>query len=181
MKLLETNLNDCFILQPDVYKDTRGYFLESFNKKVFENLTGIQANFVQDNQSKSSKGVLRGFHFQIDNYAQAKLVQVLQGKVLDVVVDIRLNSSTFGQHFSIILDSKNHEQLFVPRGFAHGFLVLDDDTIFSYKCDNYYNKAQERGIYYNSKALNINWDVPEDALILSEKDKNLPTFETYFK
>ncbi len=181
MKIIETPLKDCFVIQPDVYLDARGYFLESFNKANFETLTGISAHFVQDNQSKSNKGVLRGFHFQINEYAQTKLVRVAQGRVRDVVIDIRPDSPTFAQHFSIILDAEKHEQLYIPRGFAHGFLVLEDNTIFSYKCDNYYSKANERGIYFKSDALSINWDFPEKAVFLSEKDKNLPTFETYFK
>jgi len=181
LKVVETNLKDCFVIQPKVHLDDRGYFLESFNQRDFRNLTGINRGFVQDNQSKSSKGVLRGFHFQVDEYAQAKLVRVIQGKVLDVVIDVRTTSPTFGKHFSIILDTVKHEQLYVPRGFAHAFLVLEDNTIFSYKCDNYYSKAHEGGINFKSTALNINWDFPEEAFILSEKDKKLPTFEAYFK
>ena len=181
MKIKETNLKGCFVIQPKVFLDERGYFFESFNKRDFESLTDLKVHFIQDNQSKSSKGVLRGLHFQIGDYAQAKLVRVTQGKILDVVIDIRLNSPTFGEHFSIVLDAVKHEQLYVPRGFAHGFLVLEDDTIFSYKCDNFYSKTHERGIHYNSETLNINWGFPEEALLLSEKDKILPTFETYFK
>jgi dTDP-4-dehydrorhamnose 3,5-epimerase len=177
----QTPLKDCYIVEPKVFGDERGYFFESFNQKIFEQLTGLKPTFVQDNQSKSSKGVLRGLHFQIEAYAQSKLVRVIQGSVLDIVVDIRKNSETFGQHFSIVLDAIDNKQLYVPKGFAHGFLVLEDDTIFSYKCDNYYNKEYERGIAFDSKQLNINWNISNQNITLSEKDKTLPTFEAYFK
>lgn len=179
MTVEETNLKDCFVITPNVIKDDRGYFFESFNKVQFEANTGIVTNFVQDNQSKSLKGVLRGLHFQTGDYSQAKLVRVIKGKVLDVCVDLRKESPTFGKSFSLILDAVDHKQLYIPKGFAHGFLVLEDDTIFSYKCDNYYNKASEKGIIYNDKTLNIDWGFPEEDLILSEKDKTLSTFETY--
>lgn len=179
MTIEETHLKGCFVITPNVIKDQRGYFFESFNKAQFEAQTGIRANFVQDNQSLSSRGVLRGLHFQTGVFAQAKLVRVITGSVLDVCVDLRLESPTFGAHFSIILDAYKHQQLYVPQGFAHGFLVLENDTIFSYKCDNYYNKASEAGIIYNDKTLNIDWKFSEENLILSEKDKALPTFKTY--
>lgn len=164
-----------------MFNDERGYFFESFNQKVFEKETGLTVNFVQDNQSKSSKGVLRGLHFQVGDAAQAKLVRVIQGSVLDVAVDIRPNSQTFGKHFKIVLDAISHQQLFVPRGFAHGFLVLEDDTVFSYKCDNFYNKEAERGIIYNDEKLAIDWTMPEKEFLLSEKDKIHPTLETFLK
>ncbi len=180
MKVEETNLKGCYIITPKVFKDERGYFYESFNKKMFVNQTGVDVDFVQDNISKSSKGVLRGLHFQIGEYAQAKLVKVLKGKVLDVVVDLRRDSETFCDFFSIILDAKRHQQLYIPRGFAHGFHVLEDDTFFSYKCDNYYNKEAESGIYYRDEQLNINWDISRD-IILSDKDKKLPTLEMFFQ
>ena len=157
------------------------FFLETFNKKSFLKETGINTDFVQDNLSKSSKGVLRGLHFQKGTAAQSKLVQVIKGSVLDVCVDIRTGSSTFGQHFSITLNESNKKQLYVPRGFAHGFIVLENDTIFSYKCDNYYDKASESGILYNDKFLNIDWKLSDENLIISEKDKNLLTFENVFK
>ncbi|MCF7566769.1 dTDP-4-dehydrorhamnose 3,5-epimerase [Sabulilitoribacter arenilitoris] len=179
MTVEETNLKDCFVIIPNVIKDNRGYFFESFNKAQFETKTGIVANFIQDNQSQSSKGVLRGLHFQVGTFSQAKLVRVIQGKVLDVCVDLRKKSPTFGKHFSLILDAVEHKQLYIPKGFAHGFLVLENDTIFSYKCDNYYNKHSERGIIYNDKALDIDWGFPEEDLILSEKDKRLPTLRAY--
>lgn len=177
----ETPLNGCFVIAPKVFSDQRGQFFESFNKAIFEKSTNIITDFVQDNQSTSSKGVLRGLHFQTGKYTQAKLVRTIKGSVLDVCVDIRKDSNTFGQHFSIILDDKNLKHLFIPRGFAHGFLVLEDDTIFSYKCDNYYHKPSESGIIYNDKDLKIDWGFPENQLILSEKDKQLPTFESLFK
>ncbi|PIA79007.1 dTDP-4-dehydrorhamnose 3,5-epimerase [Gaetbulibacter sp. 4G1] len=179
MTVEETNLKGCFVVTPKIIRDKRGYFFESFTKAQFEAKTGIMANFIQDNQSKSSAGVLRGLHFQTEEFSQAKLVRVIKGKVLDVCVDLRKESATFGKHFSIILDNIKHKQLYIPKGFAHGFLVLDDDTIFSYKCDNYYNKTSEKGIIYNDKTLNIDWGFPKENLILSEKDKVLPTFETY--
>ena len=181
MKAEETELKGCFILTPSFFKDERGSFFESFNQVQFNRLIGQNLNFVQDNQSKSSKGVLRGLHFQTGDYAQAKLVRVINGKVLDVCVDIRPESKTFGNSFSIILDDIENKQLFIPRGFAHGFLVLEDKTIFSYKCDNYYNKSSESGIIYNDSSLEINWNFTENKVLLSEKDKALPTFETLFK
>jgi dTDP-4-dehydrorhamnose 3,5-epimerase len=177
----ETKLKGCFILEPRVYKDNRGYFFESFNKAMFEKSTGLSVDFIQDNESKSSKGVLRGLHFQKGEYAQSKLVRVVKGSILDVCVDIRKTSKTFGHYVSIILDDKEKKQIYVPRGFAHGFLVLEDDTIISYKCDNYYHKPSEGGIVYNDKDLNIDWNFPENELILSDKDKQLPTFENVFK
>lgn len=180
MKIEETYLEGCFVITPKVFEDSRGYFFESFNLKAFQLATGIDVHFVQDNQSKSSTGVLRGLHFQTGEHAQAKLVQVIKGKVLDVCVDLRWDSPTFGKHVSVILDDINRKQLYVPKGFAHGFVVLEDDTIFAYKCDNYYNKDAESGILYNDPTLNIDWNFPEDQLILSEKDVILPTFETLF-
>lgn len=179
MTIKHTDIKDCFIIEPRVFKDKRGYFLETFNKISFEKHTGLNVNFVQDNESFSTKGVLRGFHYQIGDLAQAKLVRVIKGEVLDVVVDLRKDSNTFGNHFSILLSEENKKQFFVPRGFAHGFVVLSDEAIFSYKCDNYYNKASEKGIIYNDETLNINWNFPEENLLLSEKDKALPTFKAY--
>ncbi len=180
MNIKETHLKGCYVITPRVFKDERGYFLETFNQKTFSEATGIHTKFVQDNLSNSSKGVLRGLHFQKGTSAQAKLVQVLKGKVLDVCVDIRKDSPTFGQHFSIVLDPINKKQLYVPRGFAHGFVALENDTIFSYKCDNYYDKASESGIIYNDTTVKINWGIPEDEMIISEKDLDLETFENLF-
>ncbi|WP_027138111.1 dTDP-4-dehydrorhamnose 3,5-epimerase [Gaetbulibacter saemankumensis] len=174
MKVEESNLKGCYVLTPQVLEDERGYFFESFNAKVFKALTGQEVAFVQDNQSQSSKGVLRGLHYQTGAHAQAKLVRVIKGKVLDVCVDLREDSETYGKHFSVILDNVKHQQLFIPKGFAHGFVVLEDDTLFSYKCDAYYNKASEAGILYNDKDLNIDWGFSEDELIVSEKDLLLP-------
>lgn len=181
MTLQNTPLEDCFILTPNIYGDQRGAFFESYNKQQFYSATGFKGDFVQDNQSTSQKGVLRGLHFQNGEFAQAKLIRVIKGSVLDVVVDIRPKSKTFGKHFSMILSEQNNKQVFIPRGFAHGFLVLEDDTIFAYKCDNYYNKASESGIIYNDTFLNIDWQFPLEDLIISEKDQILPTFETLFK
>lgn len=179
MLVENTNLKDCFVIQPKVLYDNRGYFFESFNKKTFNEHTGLEIDFVQDNQSQSKKGVLRGLHFQIGNYEQAKLVRVIKGSVLDVCVDLRKNSETYLKHFSVVLSEDNKKQLFIPRGFAHGFVVLEDETIFSYKCDNYYHKESERGIIYNDTDLNIDWMLNEQELIVSEKDQALPTLNKY--
>jgi len=174
MQIETTPLQGCYIIHDTIFKDSRGYFFESFNQKQFAGLTGIDANFVQDNQSCSTKGVLRGLHFQQGEFEQAKLVRVLQGAVLDVAVDIRKNSSTFGQHFALELSEASGTQLYIPRGFAHGFVVLSERAVFFYKCDNYYNKQAESGIRYNDPSLEINWRLPEKEIILSEKDKNNP-------
>lgn len=173
MKVIETHLKGCFIIEPTIFDDGRGSFFESFNLKKFEEKTGLNINFVQDNQSISQRGVLRGLHFQKGEFAQAKLVRVIQGKVLDVVVDIRKNSETFGQSFSIELSGENNKQLFVLRGFLHGFLVLENETIVSYKCDNYYCPEAEDGVMYNDPTLNIDWKLKEEEIILSEKDRLL--------
>ena len=180
MEAKETYLKGCFVISPKVFNDKRGYFFESFNKEKFESLAGISIDFVQDNQSQSSKGVLRGLHYQIGDFKQAKLVRVIKGSVFDVCVDLRKDSETFGQYFSIVLDDKLHQQLFIPRGFAHGFLTLENDTIFSYKCDNYYDKSSERGILYNDKTINIDWKINGFNLLLSEKDQVLPKFDDLF-
>ena len=177
MKATETKLKGCFILEPTIFEDKRGYFFESFNQEKFNSLINKQVDFVQDNESFSSKGVLRGLHYQVGEYAQAKLVRVIKGKVLDVAVDVRANSKTFGQHVAVELSEDNKKQLFVPRGFAHGFIVLSDTAIFSYKCDNLYNKASEGGIIYNDPKLNIDWQLPEKKLLVSEKDVILPTLD----
>ena len=177
MTVKETHLKGCFIIEPRVFEDQRGYFFESFNQVQFNELIGTHVDFVQDNESKSTKGVLRGLHYQTGDYAQAKLVRVIEGTVLDVVVDIREDSETFGEQFSIELSESNRKQLFIPKGFAHGFIVLSDTAIFSYKCDNYYNKASEGGIIYNDTQLDIDWQLSEEDFIISEKDLELPTFE----
>ena len=170
MKVTETRLKGCFILEPIVFEDDRGYFFESFNQKAFCEAIGLNINFVQDNQSYSKKGVLRGLHFQKGEYAQAKLVRVLEGRVLDVAVDLRENSSTYGQYVSIELSSENKKQLFIPRGFAHGFVVLSDSAHFLYKCDNFYNKEFEATVKFDDPSLNIDWKLPQRKLRISEKD-----------
>ena len=173
MNVIDTALKDCFIIEPTIFEDERGYFFESFNKKTFYEKTGLDIDFVQDNQSKSSYGVLRGLHFQRGDAAQAKLVRVLSGKVLDVAVDLRKDSPTFKKHISIELTAENKKQLFVPRGFAHGFVVLSDEAEFFYKCDNYYNKEAEGGVVYNDKELNIDWKIGFKDIVVSQKDLNL--------
>ncbi len=177
MTVSETNLKGCFVLTPKLFKDDRGYFFESFNKQSFEHAIGQRVNFVQDNQSFSTFGVIRALHYQLGDHAQAKLVQVLQGKVLDVAVDLRKDSPTFGEHFSVELSYENKKQLFIPRGFAHGFVVLSKEAQFFYKCDSYYNKESEGGIIYNDDKLNIDWKLPDDRLIVSAKDLKLPTLK----
>jgi len=177
MKVLETKLKGCYIIEPKIFKDKRGYFFESFNTKSFQELLKTDTIFIQDNESLSTKGVLRGLHYQTGEHAQAKLVRVVKGKVLDVAVDLRQNSKTFGKHVSIELTEDNKKQLFVPRGFAHGFIVLSESAVFSYKCDNFYNKASEQGIIFNDKDLNIDWKLQEREFIISEKDTILPTLK----
>ncbi|MFI1744752.1 dTDP-4-dehydrorhamnose 3,5-epimerase [Thalassobellus sediminis] len=173
----ETILEGCFIVQPKIFNDSRGYFFESFNQSTFNELINQEVNFVQDNESFSSKGVLRGLHYQIGDHAQAKLVRVIKGQVLDIAVDIRKDSSTFGNHVAVELTEENKKQLFVPRGFAHGFIVLSDTATFFYKCDNFYEHASERGIIYNDIDLNIDWKLDEKEFIVSEKDLLLPTLK----
>ena len=174
MNFIATKLEGCYIIEPKIINDDRGYFMESFNENTFQKGIGQAIHFVQDNQSFSSKGVLRGLHYQVGEHSQAKLVRVLSGEVLDVAVDIRPNSKTFGEHVSVLLTADNQTQFFVPRGFAHGFLVLSDTATFFYKCDNFYNKESEGGIIYNDKILNIDWGFSENELIISEKDKVQP-------
>ena len=176
MKVTETYLKGCFVLEPKIFGDGRGSFFESFNQKVFEEKTGLKVQFLQDNQSISQKGVLRGLHIQKGEFAQAKLVRVIQGEVLDVAVDARKDSKTFGQSFSCILSGENNKQLFIPKGFLHGFSVLEDNTIFAYKCDNYYNKESEDGVIFNDPELNIDWMLGEDEIVLSDKDNELKMF-----
>lgn len=177
MEIQSTPLEDCFILKPGVYKDHRGLFFESYNKKHFEKHTGLVVDFIQDNQSVSSFGVLRGLHYQVGNSAQSKLVRVIDGKVLDIVVDLRKESETFGKSFSIILDAADNLQLFIPKGFAHGFVTLSKKSVFAYKCDTYYDPKSERGIIYNDATLALDWHLSEDVLIVSEKDLKLPSFK----
>lgn len=178
MRASTTHIADLLVIEPNVFEDDRGYFMESFKAEWFDaNVAPVR--FVQDNESKSSRGVLRGLHFQTGDFAQAKLVRVLQGEVLDVAVDLRQNSPTFGQHFSILLSESNKKQLFIPRGFAHGFLTLSETAVFAYKVDNLYSKAHEGGIVYNDQELAINWELPSHELLLSEKDTLLPSFQQW--
>lgn len=177
MNFIPTKLEGCFIIEPKIILDERGYFMESFNEKTFQKGIGQEVHFVQDNQSYSSKGVLRGLHYQTGVHAQAKLVRVLQGEVLDVAVDLRPNSPTYGQYESVILSGENKRQFFVPRGFAHGFLVTSNTAVFFYKCDNFYNKESEAGVIYNDKTINIDWNFPSENLIISEKDRIQPNLE----
>jgi len=174
MEVEKTILKDCFIVHDTFFGDQRGYFFESFNRKTFLSKTGIAVDFVQDNQSSSQRGVLRGLHFQLGEFAQAKLVRVLHGSVLDVAVDLRKGSPSFGKHIAVELTESNRKQLFVPRGFAHGFSVLSEQAVFFYKCDNYYHKAAEGGIIFNDPDLLINWQLQPNEILLSEKDKELP-------
>ena len=177
MNIITTEIEGLLILEPKVFGDERGYFFESFSQREFEEKV-CKTVFVQDNESKSGYGVLRGLHFQKPPFEQAKLVRVVKGKVLDVAVDIREDSPTFGKHVSVELSEENKRQMFVPRGFAHGFVVLSKEAIFQYKCDNYYMPQAEGGILWNDPALNIDWKIPMEDVILSEKDKNNRTLMT---
>ncbi len=179
MEIQETGLQGCVIIKPRVFEDDRGYFFESFNSKVFEELTGNKTTFVQDNQSFSSYGVIRALHAQSGEHAQAKLVRVLQGEVLDVAVDIREGSPTYGKHVAVKLSAENKLQLFIPRGFLHGFAVLSETAEFFYKCDNFYNKGSECGVVYNDPALAIDWLIPGSDRVLANKDLELPFLSHY--
>lgn len=177
MKILQTPLKDCYIIEPTVFVDDRGYFFEKYNEKKFEEFTGMNGHFVQDNISKSSYGVLRGIHLQKGEHAQAKLVSCLEGKVWDVAVDLRENSPTFGQWFGIELSAENKHQLYIPRGFGHGFSVLSKTAVFSYKCDNFYHRESEGSVKFNDPDLGIDWKIAENDAILSDKDQNAPSFK----
>lgn len=178
IKATETRLKGCFVIEPNIFEDERGYFFESYNHREFCEEIGQEINFVQDNQSFSRRGVLRGLHYQKGEHAQAKLVSVLEGRIQDVVVDLRKNSPTFGEHFSIELSNKNKKQLFVPRGFAHGFLTLSESANVFYKCDNYYNRNAEGGITYNDPDLNIKWENQIET-VLSTKDLCLQSLRNF--
>jgi dTDP-4-dehydrorhamnose 3,5-epimerase len=178
MKFVETKISDIIIIEPKVFGDERGYFLESYNQKKFEEVVGI-TSFVQDNESKSSKGVLRGLHFQKPPFEQSKLVRCIEGEVLDVAVDIRKKSKTYGQHVSVLLSGENKRQLFVPRGFAHGFLVLSDTATFAYKVDNTYAPEFDAGIRWNDNELNIQWAIEDSEVMISAKDAELPFFSEF--
>lgn len=173
MKAIKTEIEGVYILEPQIFEDARGYFFESYNKTKLKEL-GLDYDFIQDNQSKSAYGTVRGIHFQKGEYAQAKLVRVLEGKVLDVAVDLRKGSPTFGKHVAVELSAENNRQLMIPRGFGHGFAVLSPTAVFAYKCDNVYCKAAEGGIRFNDPDINIDWKIGEKEAILSEKDCNAP-------
>jgi len=174
MTFIRTDIEDVVICEPVVHGDERGYFVETFRADKLEAFLGYKINFCQDNESKSSKGVLRGLHYQLPPFAQTKLVRVIQGRVLDVAVDIRKGSPTFGKHVAVELSAENKRQLLVPRGFAHAFVVLEDDTVFAYKVDNYYSPECDRGILYSDEALEIEWPISPEELNLSEKDTKQP-------
>lgn len=174
MQITRTGLEGCILLEPKVYKDERGYFAETYNKQIFDEAAGYKVSFVQDNQSFSKMGVIRALHYQVGEHAQAKLVRVLQGEVMDVAVDLRKDSPTFGEHVAFVLSAANKKQLFIPRGFAHGFVTLSETAEFFYKCDNYYRKEAEGGIIFNDDTLKINWKLPSESIIVSEKDAALP-------
>lgn len=174
MRIVKHDIEGLLMIEPQVFGDERGYFFESFNAERFLAQTGIEITFVQDNESLSKRGVLRGLHFQREPYAQAKLVRVVRGKVLDVAVDIRPDSPTFGRYVATELSGENHHQMFIPKGFAHGYVVLEDNTIFQYKCDEFYHPESEDGIAWNDPKIGIDWGIPESEIILSEKDRNRP-------
>lgn len=177
MKIESTDFPGLMIIEPAIYKDDRGYFFESYNSSTL-NLQGINYVFVQDNQAKSSYGVIRGLHYQLAPFAQTKLIRVLKGKIYDAVVDIRKKSPTYKQWFGIELSEENHKQLLIPKGFAHGYSVLSEEAVILYKCDDFYYKKVERGILYNDKLLNIDWKIDKDKCIISAKDKTLPDINT---
>jgi dTDP-4-dehydrorhamnose 3,5-epimerase len=175
MEFIKQKIPEVILIKPTVHGDNRGYFIETFRQDLFEGFVDYKVNFIQDNESKSAKGVLRGLHYQLPPYTQAKLVRVIEGRVLDVAVDIRKSSPTFGQHVSVELTGENKHQLFVPHGFAHGFVVLSDSATFAYKVDNYYAPEHDRGIAFDDAKLDIDWQLPLDILKLSAKDKSHPT------
>jgi len=176
MNFIRTAIPDVLVIEPTVHGDDRGYFVETFRQDKLEAFLGFKVNFCQDNESKSSYGVLRGLHYQLDSAAQTKLVRVIKGRVLDVAVDIRKDSPTFGKHVAVELSEENKRQMFVPRGFAHGFVVLEDDTVFTYKVDNYYSPENDRGMAFDDSELGIDWGVPFEAMKLSPKDTKQPSF-----
>ena len=181
MNFIPQSIADVLLIEPIVHADDRGYFIETFRKDLLEEVIGYKVNFVQDNESKSTKGVLRGLHYQMEPYSQAKLVRVTEGSVIDVAVDIRKSSPTFGQYVTIELSANNKHQLFIPRGFAHGYMALTDTATFVYKVDNYYSQAYERGISFNDEQLDINWGLPNEILQISDKDKHLPSLNKMLK
>lgn len=179
MKIKETHIPGLLVVEPQVYGDSRGYFFESFNAAKFAEQTGIDTQFVQDNESRSSYGVVRGLHMQLPPHAQAKLVRVVEGRVLDVAVDLRKDSPTFGKHFAIELTGENHLQVYIPKGFAHGFSVLSETAVFQYKCDGYYAPASEAAIAWDDPDLGIDWKLPIEDAVLSDKDRNHPSLKEF--
>lgn len=174
MNFIPQTIPDIILIEPKIHGDSRGYFVETFRQDLLEKAIGYQVSFCQDNESKSTKGVLRGLHFQLPPFAQSKLVRVIQGEVLDVAVDLRESSPTFGKHVAIVLNDENKNQLFIPQGFAHGFVVLSETAVFAYKVDNYYSPECDRGLAYDDPALGIDWLLPAEELKLSDKDKQQP-------
>lgn len=174
MKIRETGIDGLLVIEPEVFVDSRGYFMESFSERKFRDLTGLDVDFVQDNESKSTYGVVRGLHMQLPPHAQAKLVRVVSGRALDVAVDLRKGSQTYGKHFAVELSGENHLQLFIPKGFAHGFAVLSDEVVFQYKCDGYYVPESEAAVIWNDPDLAVDWRIPAEDVRLSEKDKIHP-------
>ena len=181
MKIIKTDIPDLLIIEPDVFGDNRGYFFESFSQRKFEEATGVKVDFVQDNESLSAYGVVRGLHFQKPPHEQAKLVRVVRGKVLDVALDLRPESPTYGRYEAVELSGENHRQLFIPKGFAHGFSVLSDEAVFQYKCDDYYAPECEDGIAYDDPDLDINWHIPSEKMVISAKDLNHKTLKEHTK
>ena len=181
MKIIKTDIPDLLIVEPEVFGDNRGYFFESFSQRKFEEATGVKVDFVQDNESLSAYGVVRGLHFQKPPHEQAKLVRVVRGKVLDVALDLRPDSPTYGRYEAVELSGENHRQLFIPKGFAHGFSVLSDEAVFQYKCDDYYAPECEDGIAYDDPDLDINWHIPSEKMVISAKDLNRKTLKEYTK
>ena len=179
MKLNETGISGLIVIEPDVFGDSRGYFMESFSLRKFRELTGLDIDFVQDNESKSSYGVVRGLHYQRPPHAQSKLVRVVQGRVLDVAVDLREGSPTYGKHYAIELSGENHLQMFIPKGFAHGFAVLSDEAVFQYKCDEYYAPESEGAVAWDDPDLAIDWMLPKEDIRLSDKDKSNPNLKNH--
>lgn len=177
MELIETEIKDLLIFQPKIYEDKRGYFFESYRQSFIDDVLGKNSRFIQENESKSSFGVLRGLHFQEGEHQQAKLIRVVHGKILDIAVDLRIGSKSFGKYKEIILSSANKKQFYIPKGFAHGFVTLSKKAIISYKVDNYYSPKHESGLRYDDPTLNINWRLDKEDLIVSEKDLDLPYFK----
>ena len=179
MKIEESPIKGSFVIQPKVFEDHRGYFFEGFNQRLLDGVLGYSPQFVQDNQSNSKYGVLRGLHLQLGEFAQAKLVRAIAGDILDIIVDVRPNSPQFGEHFSMVLSAENKKQVFIPRGFAHGFAVLTETATIHYKADNYYNNKAESGLLYNDPELSIDWQIPLEDIVTSEKDLLLPTLSQF--